>query len=65
MRFRDVVCLSPGGAGHLLSKMGPEDRPGQRLSGEHAAVPIFTSGSELIGNNLTNLADARDPAHPE
>ena len=46
-------------------KMVPADRSGQRLSGEHPAVPIFTSGSELIGNNLTNLVDARDPAHPE
>ena len=67
MRFRDVVYLSPGGAGHLFVKkeMGPEDRTGQRLSGEHAAVPIFSLGSELIGNNLADLADERDPAHPE
>ena len=47
----------------FAQKWAPEDRFGQRLFGEHAVVTIFALGSELIGNNLANLADARDPAH--
>ena len=49
----------------FVQKRAPEDRSVQRLSGGHAAVPIFSLGSELIGNNLVDLADEWDPAQPE
>jgi hypothetical protein len=44
-------------------KWAPEDRTVQRLFEEHTAVTISSLGSDLVCNNLANLADARDPAH--